>query len=323
MPSADNPTPSGQDAPWKFAHVTDIHIGSERSFRFNPAFNDNWETARRQIMDLNPDLLLVGGDIARDGSIHDFEFANSCASIDEAGIPWHVIPGNMDTGNKVTELDGPWTERDDPSLNVTEELLENFRQRVRPFPWTFLHRGIRFSGFYEIVTGTELPTDLEARRWLEELATLPPARRHIMLNHYPLFVHEPDEVAYDLTDKDHYHDWYFGLDPEPRRFLMDAYRKANVTHVLSGHIHCRRPPIEVDGIVYCKGPSTAFPQFGDHFPDGDDTLGFLVFTVAEDTVTPEFVPLEKVSRRTDARGPGGHPKPEARIYGGHQERDGN
>jgi len=323
MPSQEHSTHSGRSESWKFAHVTDIHIGSERSFRFSPAFNENWETARAQVMELSPDLLLVGGDIARDGSLHDYEFANSCASIEQAGIPWHVIPGNMDTGNKVTDRDGPWPERDDPSLSVTEELLENFRNLVRPFPWTFLHRGVRFSGFYEIVTGTGLPTDLEARRWLEELAGLPPTRWHIMLNHYPLFVNEPDEGAYDLTDPDHYHDWYFGLDPEPRKFLMEAYRKAGVTHVLSGHIHCRRPPVEVDGIVYCKGPSTAFPQFGDHFPDGDDTLGFLTFTVTEDEVTPEFVPLRKVSKRTDARGPGGHPRPEARDYDGARKDEGN
>ncbi|MEZ5276938.1 MAG: metallophosphoesterase [Opitutaceae bacterium] len=303
-----------RNRPWTFVHVTDIHIGSERSYRYNPAINENWETARRQIRALAPDLLLVGGDIARDGNIHDFEFAESCASIDELGIPWHVIPGNMDTGNKVADRNGPFPDRDDPSLNITQELIERFARLVRPSPWSFDHRGVRFSGFYEIITGSGLPCDIEARHWLDGLAELPPARAHVMLNHYPLFVHRPDEPLYELTDPNHYHDWYFGVDPEPRRFLMDAYKRAGVTHVLSGHIHCRRPPVEVDGIVYCKGPSTAFPQFGDHFPDGDDTLGFQLFTVSHDSVTPAFVPLTSVSRRRDARGPGGHPKPEARVY---------
>ena len=95
---------------------------------------------------------------------------------------------------------------------------------------------------------------------------------------------------------------------------MDAYGKAGVTHVLSGHIHCRRPPITFGGITYCKGPSTAFPQFGNKFPDGDDTLGFQLFTVTGDAVGITSVPLEKVSTRTDGWGPGGHPKPEARVY---------
>lgn len=314
MPALETSTLIEPDHSWTFAHVTDIHIGSERSYRFNPALNENWATATGQLKAIAPDLLLVGGDIARDGNIHDFELAHSCAALDRTGIPWHVIPGNMDTGNKVTDRQGPSTEREDSALSVTEESLQRFNRLTRPSPWTFDHRGVRFSGFYEIITGTGLPSDHEARQWLVELASLPPVRWHVMLNHYPLFVHEPDEGAYDLTDPDHYHDWYFGLEPGPRKRLMTAYREAGVTHVLSGHIHCRRPPVEVDGIVYCKGPSTAFPQFGDHFPDGDDTLGFLTFTVTPEAIHPAFVPLETVSRRTDARGPGGHPKPEARIY---------
>lgn len=100
----------------------------------------------------------------------------------------------------------------------------------------------------------------------------------------------------------------------PRRTVMEAYKKAAVTHVLSGHIHCRRPPIEVDGVTYYKGPSTTFPQFGDHWDDGDDTLGFQLFTVSANGIRYSFVPLETVSTRTDGWGPGGHPKPEVRIY---------
>ncbi len=40
------------------------------------------------------------------------------------------------------------------------QLLERFANLVRPSPWSFLHRDVRFSGFYEIVTGTGLPYDL-------------------------------------------------------------------------------------------------------------------------------------------------------------------
>lgn len=314
MPSAEDGNPPDPDTSWSFVHITDIHIGSDRSYRFDPAWNDNWATAARQIRELKPDLLLVGGDIARDGNFHEWELANSMAELDAIGVPWHVVPGNMDTGNKITSANGPHADRDDIACNVTEELLERFSNLVRPSPWSFLHHGVRFSGFYEIVTGSGLPYDRAAQAWLKDLATQPPTPWHIMLNHYPIYVHEPDEAAYNLTDPERYHDWYFGLDPEPRRLLMDAYAKAGVTHVLSGHIHCRRPPTKVEGITYCKGPSTTFPQFGDKFADGDDTLGFQVFTVTDDAVELTFVPLERVSTRTDGWGPGGHPKPEARVY---------
>ena len=43
-------------------------------------------------------------------------------------------------------------------------------------------------------------------------------------------------------------------------------------------------------------------------------MGFYVYDVDGKKMTRQFVPLEKVSKRTDGYGPGGHPKPEARDY---------
>ncbi|MCF7689716.1 MAG: metallophosphoesterase [Cephaloticoccus sp.] len=300
------------DTSWKFVHVTDIHIGSPKSYRFKPGWNDNWTTATRQIQALGPELLLVGGDLARDGNTEPDQFDLSRAAIDAVGVPWHVIPGNMDTGNKITDRQGARTDRDDVACNVTEELLQTFRSRVGPFPWTFTHRDVRFSGCYEIIKDTSLPSARELDRFLSELESLPPSRHHVMLNHYPLFVDEINEPAYDLTQPDDYLGWYFGVDPEPRRRLLASYHRAGVTHVLSGHIHCRRPPMTIDGITFCFGASTAMPQFGDRWSDGDDTLGFQAFTVTPTGIEYQFHPLSVVSQRTDGWGPGGHPKPEAR-----------
>ncbi len=84
---------------WQFVHVTDIHVGSPRSHRFKPALNDNWATAAAQIKGLRPDLLLVGGDLTRDGNLNAWEFADAAATLDATGVRWHAIPGNMDTGN--------------------------------------------------------------------------------------------------------------------------------------------------------------------------------------------------------------------------------
>src|SRR5690606_12937524 len=95
----------GSDS-WRFVHVTDIHLGSPESYRFNPAFGENWETAAAQIKALAPDLLLVGGDITRDGNLNAYEFDRSRAALDALGIPWHCVPGNMDTGNKHTGRQG-------------------------------------------------------------------------------------------------------------------------------------------------------------------------------------------------------------------------
>ena len=298
---------------WKFVHITDIHIGSPKSYRFAPAWNEQWETAARQIKAIAPDLVLVGGDITRDGDTEPEQFANSIEQLNTLGIPWHLIPGNMDTGNKITDRDGAQPDRKDTQLNITEENLQIFKDQAAPFPWTFTHRGIRFSGCYEIIKDTALPSATELDRFLAELSELPKAEHHIMLNHYPLFVDEIDERHYDITDKQGYLAWYFGVDPEPRKHLIEAYQAAGVTHVLSGHIHCRRPPITHDGITYIKGASTAMKQFGDRWPDGDDALGFQVFTVTPNGIEFEFHPLTRESTRNDGWGPGGHPQGAKRV----------
>ena len=79
--------------PWTFVHATDIHVGSPRSYRYAPAWNENWLTAREQIIQIDPDLLLIGGDLTRDGRIHLYEFEALKADLDQLPFPCHVIPG--------------------------------------------------------------------------------------------------------------------------------------------------------------------------------------------------------------------------------------
>ena len=103
---------------WTFLHISDNQPGSPRSFRFNPRYMENWQTAYRQLQRIDADLLLVGGDLTRDGYIHDFELARAKEEFDALPYPYYAIPGNMDTGNKPTAIPGatgsmspprPWT----------------------------------------------------------------------------------------------------------------------------------------------------------------------------------------------------------------------
>ena len=55
---------------WTLVYAADMQPGSPRSYRFRPAFAENWQTAREQIGRLAPELLLIGGDLTRDGSVH-------------------------------------------------------------------------------------------------------------------------------------------------------------------------------------------------------------------------------------------------------------
>ena len=298
--------------PWNFVHVADIQVGSPRSFRYAPAWNENWRTARQQIVDLHPDLLLIGGDLTRDGSIHDWELAAVKKDLDSLPFPCHVIPGNMDTGNKHTDRQGVHGDRDDVSLNVTFDQLRRFESFFGPIQWSFTHKNVRFSGFYAAVVGSGLPQEKVIWEWLPRLKELPKESHHIMIMHYALFIDDIHEPNFDITDQEQYLAWYFGIDEPHRRHIMESLREAGVTVVISGHIHCRKVDV-VDGITFIKAPATCMSQFEEVWPDGDPALGFLEFTVTEEKIAPRFVPLVRVSK-AKGYGPGGHPRPGKRDY---------
>jgi hypothetical protein len=303
-------------APWTFAHVADIQVGSPRSYRFRPAWNDNWRTARRQILALRPELLLVGGDLTRDGNLpeHRYELEAAKADLDNLPFPVHVIPGNMDTGNKRAEVSARSGEDQDGDvrLNLTSEALARYESVFGPSRWTCVHRNVRFSGLCDMLLNSGLPEEDEQWRWLERVAELPRERHHVWMIHYALFIDRPDEPNWDPTDPETYHCWYFGIDLPGRRRLLDLLHASGADLLLTAHVHNRRTR-RIDGLRVDCAPATCMSQFEHRWPDADPTLGFTVYTVTDDAVEPRFVPLERVSTRK-GYGPGGHVRPEARDY---------
>lgn len=293
--------------------MADMQPGSPKSFRFNPAWAENWQTARRQIVARKPEFLLIGGDVTRDGSLHRWELEEMKADFDGMGIPYRVIPGNMDTGNKHTDRQGAHPDRDDRRLNIASEQLRQFESVFGPSTWSFEHGNVRVSGFCDMLLGSGLPEEQRLWNWLEEQANRSKSVHNLWLMHYALFLDAPDEPAFDITDPEHYLDWYFCVDQGSRDRLLSRLVKAGASRVISGHIHCRKDHV-AEGIHFDLAPGIAMGQWGNRWPDGDASLGFLEYTVRADRIEKRFVPLEKISTRTDGYGPGGHPLPEARDY---------
>jgi len=302
---------------WKFVHVGDMQPGSPKSFRYIPALMENWHTAKRQIQALNPDLVLVGGDITRDGNVHRFELEEMKAELDDLGCPYHVVPGNMDTGNKHTRVNGRHRRSEgqysDIELNVTSGQLQHFASVFGPLWWTIDHNEVRFSGFADVMINSGLPEESEFWAWAEQQVQRPRANQHIWIMHNALFADTPDEPNWDITDRVNYQSWYFGIDRPGRDRLLELFKGTGATVVITGHIHCRRTVV-AEGIRFDYAPATAFGQWADRWPDGDATLGFLTYTVDGDEIECEFVPLETVSERKNSYGVGGHPCPEVRDY---------
>ena len=300
--------------PWTFLHICDTQPGSPRSFRFNPRYMENWQTAYRQLQTTPAALLLVGGDLTRDGYIHDFELEKAKAELDALPYPYYAIPGNMDTGNKHTATPGA-TGRYDPRLNLTAASLDNFARFFGSFPWTFVHKEVRFTGIYAALAGSGLQHEKKLWHFLEdELPCVAATKHHVLVMHYALFVDALDEPTWDITREEEYHSWYFSIDNPHRQRLFDAFKRTGVDIVLSGHIHCRRPPQILDGIRFYRCAGIAMPQWQSRFPDGAARLGFYRFELSDAGIRDTFIPLEKESTAQGGYGPGGHPRPEERDY---------
>lgn len=287
--------------PWTFAFVSDIHVGTPRSYRYQPAWNAHWATARRQLLDLDLEFLIVGGDLTRDGSTHRYELEQIKADLDALPFPVYVIPGNHEVGNK---------SHPDSSVSIQPAYVELYRSVFGSSQWSFDYNGVRFSAFDAFLAGSGLPEEAALWAWLAAEAARPPAQIQVWIMHPALFVNEPTEPNWEFTvDRNA---WYFSVDEPYRSRILEVFRRTNTSLVISGHIHCRRTVV-AEGITFQYAPATAFPQWAERWPDGDATLGFLRCEVDEVGVQPHFVPLAERSTAT-GYGPGGNPAHEGRDY---------
>lgn len=301
--------------PWTFCHTNDIHLGSPRSYRYDPSRNENWATARKQMAAIGPEFLLIGGDVTRDGDIHEFEYQMVKDDLETLPFPCHLIPGNMDVGNKHADRQGAANSRRDVELNMKSERLSLWSSYFGPINWSFVYRDVRVTGFYAAVAGSGLVEEQRFWRFMERLPKLPRAGHHVAMMHYALYIDRMDEPTFDMTrDMESYLGWYFGIDRPHRLRIFELLKAAGVEIVLSGHIHCRRPVEVIDGVRFYKTSSGGgWGQWENRWPDGDTTLGFHRLDVTPREIEATFVPITPISH-AKGYGPWGHPTPEQRDY---------
>jgi len=166
-----------QRKPFKFAFVSDTHIGSPDG--------KAEEDLRRTVADINATtglaFVVLTGDITEMGT--NDEIARAKAILDSLNIPWYILPGNHDTG---------WSE----SGGVT------FTKVFGYSTFNFEYEGIRFigcaSGPYVRMSDGHIPR--EAVNWLDTLLHKIPATQPIIfLNHYP--IDNSLDNWYEVTDR--------------------------------------------------------------------------------------------------------------------------
>ncbi|MDP6444906.1 MAG: metallophosphoesterase [Pirellulaceae bacterium] len=309
-------------AKWTFLHVNDSHMGTARSYRFRPAINRRWAAIRKQLASVDADFLIHGGDLTRDGDSHEFEYQQARDDLQQLPFPAFVIPGNMDVGNKFTARRGVKRDWDDRTLIVTNSRLELFASYFGPSEWTFLHRGVRFTGFFAGVAGSGLPQEERFWRLLERLPELPPGKRHVAMMHYWPFMESLDEPEWDITCAEQYDNWYFSIDRPHRLRLWELLRAARVDILFCGHVHTGRPVQVVDGIRIYRTPAAGnTAQLNERWADAETRFGFHRCDVTDgDEIEVNFVLGADQCEEFGTFGPWGHPSLEERDYSVAQEQ---
>ena len=302
-------------APFTFLHVTDHHLGTPRSYRFRPAINRRWAAIKQQMCQTDADLLIIGGDMTRDGDTHEIEYRMAREDLETLPFPWFAVPGNVEVGNKHTDREGPSADRDDIKLNMTSERMRLYSTYFGPVNWTFLHKEVRFTGFYAGVAGSGLPEEERFWRFMERLSELPPARYHVAVMHYWLYIFRMDEPNWDITRKEHYHNWYFGIDEPHRSRIFDCLKASGVDVLFCGHVHTGRPVETVDGIqIYKSSAAGNNPQLLDRLEQVERRYGFNQCRITDKGIDVSFVPGLDQCEEFDTYGPGGHPRIADRDY---------
>lgn len=184
-----------QQKPFRFAFISDTHIGSPNG--------SAEEDLRRTVRDINAmddiAFVVLTGDITELGTNEELKLAKQI--LDSLDVPWHIIPGNHDTG---------WSE----SGGVMFTTVFGYDK------FSFEYQGIRFlgcpSGPYVRMSDGHVPRD--AVNWLDaELKKVKKDQPVIFLNHYPM------DNGLD--------NWYE---------ITDRLRKHNTWAVLCGHGHANR-----------------------------------------------------------------------------------
>lgn len=166
-----------QTRPFRFAFVSDTHIGSPNGTAE--------EDLRRTVRDINARediaFVVLTGDITELGTDAELRLAKQI--LDSLDVPWYIIPGNHDSG---------WSE----SGGLMFEKIFGYDR------FHFSHAGVHFigcaSGPYLRMSDGHVPRHHLV--WLDQqLSQLKPDEPLVFLNHYPL---DPGlDNWYEITDR--------------------------------------------------------------------------------------------------------------------------
>lgn len=220
----------------------------------------NFEEAVVQINEMNPDFVVICGDLVHHAT--DSSFADFKRIMSGFKMPCYPAPGNHDVGRYPNDT-----------------TLAYYRNLIGKDYFTFENKGIPF-----VVTNTQLwkyPFESESTKhhdWFKKtLDSLGKVNSSVfVVGHYPIFIKNPDEEEV-----------YFNLPIETRKEILELFKKNNVKAYLSGHKH-ELIVNSYENIQLVSGETTS--KNFDKRP-----MGFRLWEVTKDTISHQFIPLIKLN----------------------------
>ncbi len=243
-----------KEDPFTFVQLCDTQLG------FGGYEHDvkSFEIAVEQINKLNPDFVVICGDLVNNRS--DSSFADFKEIVSGFKMPFYNAPGNHDVG-KIP----------------TDKTLNYYRKTIGKDYYKFQNKGYSF-----IVANTQLwKVNLESEsekhdNWFKETLKEQSANHPVfVIGHYPLYVDT-------LEEKETYHN----LPLVKREEILKLFKKNNVVAYLTGHTH-KIVINKIENIQLVSGGTTS--------RNLDETpLGFRLWDVSPDTITNSFISLQNV-----------------------------
>lgn len=204
--------------------LSDMHLSRERPF-----FQFNWEMTLERLNGKPPALVLVGGDIALDGSHHPEDIAFAKTQLDRLPCAWLNVPGNHDVGNNLPDVRGEAT--------ITADRLKTYRDTVGADFWQHDIGEWRCIGLDSLLCGSNLPEEDDQRQFLEDAIATRGDRKIATMYHKPFCHQKWDEAAIGQ------HFWF----PETRDLLIPYLESGQIDLQISGHLHESRMRV-IEGV---------------------------------------------------------------------------
>ncbi len=238
--------------PFSFVQMCDTQLGMGGYEHDIQTF----EQAVKQINELNPDFVVICGDLVHHAS--DSSYADFKRIMKKFNIPCYPAPGNHDVGRV-----------------PNSSKLAYYRKTIGKDYYTFQNKGYPF-----VVTNSQLwngHVENESEKhhtWFKNTLDSISINNDevIVIGHYPIFIKSIDEK-----------EAYFNLPLDKRKEILELFKKNKVKAYLSGHKH-ETIINNYKNIQLVSGETTS--KNFDKRP-----MGFRLWEVSSDTIFHKFVPL--------------------------------